>query len=781
MTSALLGVAAFVVLASASSPCGTAQAPADDVAELVEQLESARAFGRREAAEGLGAFGEQARPAVEPLVRRLEEEPLWSVRRAIVGALGAIGDRRGVDALVDRLEVERSTGVREEIAAALALLGGAQAERALFELLADPDDDVVDAALAALERAGAETLVATLFEMLSHDDADVRATAARALTDRAAAEVVDVLLPLLADAHPAVRASAAEALAGREPDAQRIVRALVPLLADPAASTRGGAARSLVSFGGAAVAPLAAAAREPEVCGAALATLLLIGGPAEEALRAALDDPALEPELVELLLRPDSWPAQYGAPFLAMPATRAALLLESVRASAERRMRVLRALREEAEQVWWPAPIMDRAAAWRTVAEPVDESGLDPGLRAALRLALRARWIRERSSIDELVQPRYARAWHEPAASDAELLVLFDDPDPSVRETAAWASALDLQMEDAELQRLALALDDPDASVRAAAVWALGVQAVELREGDWVPSWIAGAEAPRSARNVIGIGGGSGGKLGLGELSEQEREEVRRRTRLSGWKGAARAGPVRTRDRAPEPAPWFVHVEERLRALTADADADVRATAAWALSRARLVDARIAPALAPRFGTAEDDERVHVAEAIVRSGVAAESERTFLDERALEGDPRASRALARIGDQRAVRALLAALAALAAADDTDALWLGELIAGIRPIPRTAIEPLGAVLFAGHEELAAWFVLLGADGVPELVRALDAPSRDVRGVAIFALARLGADAAPALDALERIAAGDDATLAQAARESLATIRARLEER
>jgi len=251
-------------------------------AEWIERLESPDIQARWYAAYALGQLGSDAREAVEPLMRILEDQREYEyVRGSAAWALGRIGlpeAKPAVPLLIETLS-SRHVSVRRYACWALARLAPAADEAVprLRRLLADEDAQVRIRAAAALwaiaeqpeavallretiRRGGPDGCVAAellgrmpageavtslLVEALNMPDEELRQTAAWALAQQGP-RVLDALEAPLAAEQPATRRAAVEALgllgsAGME----RLIRTLE----DPSAEVRAAAARELGRLG----------------------------------------------------------------------------------------------------------------------------------------------------------------------------------------------------------------------------------------------------------------------------------------------------------------------------------------------------------------------------------------------------------------------------------------------------------------------------------------------------------------------------------------------------
>jgi HEAT repeat protein len=117
---------------------------------------------REAAAQALGQIGDPQ--AVDSLITALKDEESFSVKKAAMEALGQIGDARAVDPLIDTLKNRYSVST-QYAARALGEIGDARAVDPLIAALKSKDEHVRQAAAEALVRIGApavETLTATL-------------------------------------------------------------------------------------------------------------------------------------------------------------------------------------------------------------------------------------------------------------------------------------------------------------------------------------------------------------------------------------------------------------------------------------------------------------------------------------------------------------------------------------------------------------------------------------------------------------------------------------------
>lgn len=174
-------------------------------------------------------------------------------------------------------------------------LGARRALPALVKALRDTSPDVRRAVLGALGSIGDPTVFAPVAAVLEGPDADLKPAAAEALAGLQDKRGVDPLLKAVAAEDERLRAAAAAALGALE-DPRGFAPLPVVLKVDPVPRVRAAAARGLgrASWGEPAVGPLKAAAcgdLEPVVRSAAVTALGRIGSaPALEALRCGLRD-----------------------------------------------------------------------------------------------------------------------------------------------------------------------------------------------------------------------------------------------------------------------------------------------------------------------------------------------------------------------------------------------------------------------------------------------------------------------------------------------------------
>ncbi|HII06056.1 MAG TPA: hypothetical protein HA349_01690 [Methanotrichaceae archaeon] len=285
---------ALLVLATLAIP-----AVADEVDDLVANLEYGDLDVRWKAAEALGEIGDSR--AFDPLIESLKDDEDSRVRKGAAWALGLIGDPKAVDPLIEALQDDYGSA-RAGAAEALGRIGDPRAVEPLIALLyeegsqsADPDPQVRANAAWALGEIGdfratdvlyywgvlknkiaceatcspgntkqpydanvqkaakeAHSKIMNNFESLTsglnHELYWVRADAAESLGKSGDPQAVDPLIEALKDEHPGVRANAAEAL-GAVGDPKAIDPLTEVVREDDDKSTRYYAARALGYIG----------------------------------------------------------------------------------------------------------------------------------------------------------------------------------------------------------------------------------------------------------------------------------------------------------------------------------------------------------------------------------------------------------------------------------------------------------------------------------------------------------------------------------------------------
>jgi HEAT repeat protein len=185
------------------------------VEPLIKALEDDNGWIRSSAAEVLGVIGDAR--AVEPLIRVLGgEKAAWMrdlefIRKSAIEALGEIGDVRAVEMLIEALG-DGGSHVRESATSALGKIGDARAVEPLSKALGDETGYVRWPAAEALGVIGDARAVEPLIEVLLDDDWRVRRHAAEALGKIGDARAVEPLNKVLKDEKEHVRKYAKEAL-----------------------------------------------------------------------------------------------------------------------------------------------------------------------------------------------------------------------------------------------------------------------------------------------------------------------------------------------------------------------------------------------------------------------------------------------------------------------------------------------------------------------------------------------------------------------------------------
>ena len=181
--SGVLSLSIFIICSGQLGCLQEIQTPSVErsVAVLIALLQDDHADIRRTAAESLGKIGDQS---ALPAVLRLLSDPIPAVRAAAAQALG------------------RMANPTDE-----AVIAG------LLRLLADPDDGGKQAAALAIgDIEPPPRLMAGVADLLRSSDVRVRRAAVRALLPLDTAQVAGWLLPLLADPDADVRQAAVAAL-----------------------------------------------------------------------------------------------------------------------------------------------------------------------------------------------------------------------------------------------------------------------------------------------------------------------------------------------------------------------------------------------------------------------------------------------------------------------------------------------------------------------------------------------------------------------------------------
>ena len=163
------------------------------VTPLARTLGDPDAEVRAEAAEALGR--QMSPEAVAPLLGRLDD-PTPAVRMQIIAALARLGDARAVVPLVGKVE-DSAPDVRQAVVRALGDLGDARASAALVLALRDQNPEVRRDALTALGRLRAADTVDTSAPFVGDSSPALRLAALTALGRIATADGVRVLIAAL--------------------------------------------------------------------------------------------------------------------------------------------------------------------------------------------------------------------------------------------------------------------------------------------------------------------------------------------------------------------------------------------------------------------------------------------------------------------------------------------------------------------------------------------------------------------------------------------------------
>ncbi|HEY1956216.1 MAG TPA: HEAT repeat domain-containing protein [Polyangiaceae bacterium] len=271
------------------------------VPALARALSDADAGVRAVAAE---ALGEQASTdAVAPLLGKLDD-PLPPVRIQVVRALARLRDRRAVVPLVGKVQ-DSVSEVRREVARALGDLGDVRASQALLLQLRDNISEVRLEALRSLGRLRAGDAVDAIAPLAAEHQAQVRQTALEALGRIGTPEAIRVLLGMMGQgddssgnlAHTPVRDAIVSAGAPAIPQVAAVLR-------EPTVSTtRATSAAWVLGELGAANRPASDASHIVETVVAAMRRGVL---PSAAAMRALgrIGDPSAVPVVLEFALDP---------------------------------------------------------------------------------------------------------------------------------------------------------------------------------------------------------------------------------------------------------------------------------------------------------------------------------------------------------------------------------------------------------------------------------------------------------------------------------------------
>jgi HEAT repeat protein len=617
-----------------------------------------------------------AKRNVRALTKALGYRKAWYTRKAAAEALGKLGDVRAIEPLTIALKDE-DKDVRRTAADALEALHWQphKDEASAYYWISKKN-------IAPCAEIG-EPAVFPLIRVLAERDPDDCRAAAEALGRIGDPRAVEPLIGVVRESGWGfIGSTAAEALSrmGSEGAEQ-----LLGLLADPSTDVRLTAVRALGGLGDPqAVEPLhrALSDADRDVRQAAAVALGKLGGAAVGALIDALQDKAVAAHAIQAL-------AAIGD-VRALPPLIAALRDESygVRVAA---VDAIGSFGGMALDPLIDALRVPNRNARRAAAETLDKLGWQPGADATGTdyWIAKQNWDRCVANKDAAVAP-LAAMLHDPDAETRKacavclgkigdrrafdpLVAGLQDEDPAVRETSA--ESLGRMGDSRAIDPLLVALKDPDWTVRDAAAKGLGRFAEERTMGALI-------DALRDP---------------AGHVREEAAEAL------------GRIGHIRA-------------VEPLIRAL-GDEHEDTRRFAAEALGR--IGDPR---AVEPLIGALEWDYYQLFEAALARQKLTdTRSEKEIIDElveKYVFIREAAAKALGRIGDARAVDALIAALKYIS-----------------RNVREAAAEALGRI---GD-----------ARAVEPLIEALKDREVDVHESAAEALVRLGASAvAPLIDLLKQ---------------------------
>jgi HEAT repeat protein len=499
------------------------------------------------------ALGHQASAdAVPALLGRLDD-PTPAVRIQIVGALARLGDPRAVVPLVGKVQ-DSSPDVREAVARALGDLADRRASPALVLALRDQSNEVRRDALAALGRMKAVEAVDAIAPFATDRTPSLRLAALDALGRIASQDAVRVLVQALGTGEDGAgaldRTALRDALVAAGPAALAPLRAVLSGSPSPAAATS--AAWVLGELRATAEAPaiVAAMRRGALPTAAALHALSSAGSPAEVpvVLEFVADpSPVVRGEALDAamaLLDPNHPDGRAVEPLAAA--------LRDARPSAKERARM--------------AALLGRTGAPRAAPLLVElVHAHDSTLRLAAIDALGT--LGAAASTPGAQGPALASAAH--AAADDALLDAHGSPEGAVRLHAAVAlsEAGGARARDALLAKL----DEGDEVDRAAVLTSLGGVLARVPSDAAVSSLLGalGLAAGPERDAIIEALGRAPVPAAVRALAEVARRDEPLDRRAAAVLLGAHAGDADALATA--------------RALLGDADAGVRAQAAWTL------------------------------------------------------------------------------------------------------------------------------------------------------------------------------------------------------
>ncbi len=346
---------------------------ADDPASLdlaIAHLHDPDPDLRTEAAIALGRLG--ARRAVEQLLESMEGDPEGEVRIEAARALGRIADPAATerllrcveadgypecDVIVDDLEYGAAWDVQAEALVALGAIAEPRTAPKIIALLNESGNEhLQERGLEALARLDSDAATGFLLDRLAKGDAMARRRAVEALSSTLAEDakgeppqaVTSALTDALLDEDPGVRMAAAGAIA--QMDSPLAAASLALLLEDNDAGVRGAVARHLARMKGGAVAARLHAMLDdasPETRRAITRTLADLADPSSfEPLARLLDteDEALLFDVIEALGRIPPPRTAAGRDMTGAAASRLAAMLADREKSDALRMRAAMAL-----------------------------------------------------------------------------------------------------------------------------------------------------------------------------------------------------------------------------------------------------------------------------------------------------------------------------------------------------------------------------------------------------------------------------------------------------
>lgn len=706
--------------------------------------------------------------------------------------VGCESERNREDASpFDRAVRALETGTTPQRAAAAETLGRLGEDRAVGPLVAalnDPDASVRKAAVVSLQRLGARRVAPAIAALLEHPDDSLRVAAAEAMETLATPQTIPPLVGALDDRRMIVRNAVSEALARLGSSAVEPVK---KVLAEGGEDARIAAARTLGKLGDTDAADALTGALEAESVElrlAAAGALADLGdNRAVPALLELMENPLSEEQIASYRRRMDRTPT----------GPRREVLIERLMRRHSGGLPTI---------VRYPHQAKKRSRALNAEAQHIrklTETPLSDTARRELETVLAAR-----TGWDDWDSLPEARKRKKIRAEAARLAAAVADDRESwggsaveryyrERHGAQWWASLSEEKKARELQRAAARpiereMDSRRRQVRSRAARALArvgtPRAVETLLGI-----LEGRNRDRRklVRSEVRMAGNAAAKALAGYAALGDRPTEKRIAALDLLRtihgasapetlaelrdaGSARirrlAGLALTEDPTRDALPWVLTL------LNADSD-DVRVAAAR-----RLGEDKYAPAVAGLCDALTDPDPT------VRF-FAADALGTIGDPKAVEPLLKAARKA--VGNRTPVKATLAAVRALGAIGDSDAL---PLILELTDHPSPDARPIALGALGGfddpraleaalaglarkrdEEQRAAIWALknIGSPAVGPLTQLLKDDRSNVRASAALALGLVGD--AEAIPALEEAAGDDDTKVAGAARAALRKIR------